>query len=80
MTEDLIIQKLTPIFRSVFKNPELEVSPSLTSMDVQNWTSLTNTVMLFEVEKVFGIKFGFADILDINNVGDLIILIKSKVR
>lgn len=80
MTEEQISEKLLRVFRNVFKDPNLELSSETSPSNVHNWNSLNNTIMLHEVEIEFGLKFGFAEILNINNVGDLIILIKSKFK
>jgi acyl carrier protein len=79
MTDKEIIKKIQPVFREVFKDSGLEVARELSAPDVPQWTSLTNTVMIHEVEKVFGIRFGFRDIVGLNNVGDLIDLVRKKI-
>lgn len=79
MTDKEIIEKIQPVFREVFKDSGLEVTRELSAPDVPQWTSLTNTVMIHEVEKVFGIRFGFRDIVGMNNVGDLIDLVRKKI-
>jgi acyl carrier protein len=66
-----IQEQLTLIFREVFRDPTLEVSPDMTAADVQEWTSLTHVEMLHRVEAAFNIKFRLADIRKMKNVGDL---------
>ncbi len=75
MTKAEVLEKLTPIFRTVFKEENLEVTESLTANDVSKWDSLSNVLMLDEVEKAFDVKFKFKDISKLNNVGDLADLI-----
>ncbi len=79
MTEELIIDKLTPVFREIFKDQELIVTRELAASDVQHWTSLTNTVMIHEVEETFGVKLNFREVIGLQNTGDLIDLLKSKI-
>jgi len=79
MTEEEIIQKITPVFRTVFKDPEINITRGLSADAVHYWTSLTNTLMIYEVEKAFGVKLGFREIIGLQNAGDLIDLVKSKL-
>jgi acyl carrier protein len=50
----------------------------MTADDVKKWDSLSHINMIFAVEKAFGIKFSIKDARSMNNVGELIQLIKKK--
>jgi len=78
MERDEIIEKLTPIFRTVFSEPDLEVTETLSAANVANWDSLTNMTMIVMVEEAFGIQFRLRDIKNMKNVGDMIDIILSK--
>ena len=77
MTETEITQRLTPIFRKVFREPELVLTPELTAGAVVGWTSLTHMEMIAETEKEFGIRFKLKDLtrLQQQNLGGFIALI-----
>ncbi|NNC95044.1 MAG: acyl carrier protein [Chitinophagales bacterium] len=77
MERESILEKLTGIFRKVFDNNSLEVTESVTANDVEKWDSLTNIIMVDEVEKEFGIKFKLKEIMKLRNVGDLITVIQD---
>ena len=79
MTDDEILQKLTPVFRDVFDNPELEISPSTTADDVEEWDSVNHITLIVEIEQKFGIKFQTAELDELKNVGELVRLIASKL-
>ena len=79
MTDDEILQKLTPVFRDVFDNPELEISPSTTADDVEEWDSVNHITLIVEIEQKFGIKFQTAELEELKNVGELVRLIASKL-
>ena len=79
MTDDEILQKLTPVFRDVFDNPELELSPSTTADDVEEWDSVNHITLIVEIEQKFGIKFQTAELEELKNVGELVRLISSKL-
>lgn len=73
-----IIEKLTPIFREVFSEPNLILRDEITASDVDKWDSLSHMLMITEVEKSFGIKFKLKDLNKMKQVGDLISIIGSK--
>jgi len=73
-----IISRLTPIMRRVFNDPNIVVNNELSANDVEKWTSMTNIVFINEVEKEFGFTFHFTEIMDLENVGDLLKVIKNK--
>ena len=73
-----IIEKLSPIMQRVFENPNIVVTPEMTAKDVEKWTSMTNVIFIAEVEKAFGFKFHFRDVMGLKNVGDLVQVIQKK--
>lgn len=73
-----IVEKLTPIFRAVFSDPNLVLTDELSANDVDNWGSLTHMTMMAEVEQTFGIAFKLKELKKLNTVGELIEAIQSK--
>lgn len=73
-----IIEKLTPIFREVFSEPNLILRDEITASDVDKWDSLSHMLMITEVEKSFDIRFKLKDLNKMKQVGDLISIIGSK--
>jgi acyl carrier protein len=80
MDAESIIRDLHPIFQTIFKNPDLVVHENLTADDVEKWDSMTNTLMIDAVEKHFGIKFRFRDIVNMENVSDMVRLIQKYLK
>ena len=70
--------RLTGIFEDVFDDNLIQVTPQLTAKDVDGWDSLTHIRLILTVEKVFGIKFSTSEIGKLENVGDLVELIKLR--
>ncbi len=79
MNRNEVIEKLTPIFREVFGEPNLELNDDMTAADVENWDSLTHMFMITKVEDVFGIKFKLRELNKLKNVGDLCNTIAGKL-
>jgi acyl carrier protein len=74
-----IYQRLNQVFSDVFDEDGIAVRPDLTAKDVAGWDSLTHIRLMLTVEKVFGIKFSASEIGMLNNVGDLVERIQSKI-
>ena len=76
---DLIIDKITTIFRTVFNDESIILNNGTTANDVGSWDSLTHMVMIAEVEEAFSIKFKLREINKLKDVGSLVELIHSKI-
>lgn len=74
-----IYQKLTTIFRDVFDEDNLSVTPQTTADDVDGWDSLTHVRLVLAVSKAFGVRFSAAEIGGLKNVGEFATLIEQKV-
>ena len=71
---------MTETFRDVFGNPSLVVQDSTTADDVEGWDSLTHIDLIVALENRFRVKFTTGEVGKLANVGDLVNLIKSKIR
>ncbi|MEO8853817.1 MAG: acyl carrier protein [Ginsengibacter sp.] len=78
MSKELIIEKLTRVFREVFNNDQITLSNEMTAQDVGSWDSLSHMIMIEKVENTFGLKFKLREINKLKNVGVLIDLIENK--
>jgi acyl carrier protein len=74
-----IQDKLQTIFRNVFNEPTLVITPEMNANDVDSWDSLSHMEMISQVEESFGVKFKLKDLVKLKNVSDLIILIEEKL-
>jgi acyl carrier protein len=79
MDEPQIYARLEQIFRDVFDEDTIEVTPSLSARDVDGWDSLTHIRLLLTVEKAFRIKFSTFEVGKLQDVSNLVALIKSRV-
>ena len=78
MDESQIYARLAEIFQDVFDEDVIEVTPELSAKDVDGWDSLTHIRLILTVEKAFKIKFSTSEIGKLENVGDLVTLIKAR--
>ena len=54
------------------------MAPDLSAKDVDGWDSLTHIRVILTVEKAFKIKFFTSEIGKLENVGELVKLIKAR--
>lgn len=77
MNKQEIIEKLTPICMEVFENDELELTEDMAVGSVEGWTSLTNMMLITEIEQAFGFKFKLRELPTLDNMGAFIAAIES---
>jgi len=72
------IDRLQEVFRDVFDDDELTITPETTADDVEDWDSLQHVTLVVNVEAAFGVKFSSLEVAGLKNVGQLIGLVESK--
>ena len=80
MTEQEVLDRLTPLFRDIFQDHEITVSSDTTAADVKRWDSLTHIDMIMLVEENFGIRVPTREVTRMKNVGDLIQVIQAQAK
>lgn len=78
MENQAIYAQLTDIFRDVFDDDDLVVTPVMTAADVEEWDSLNHIRLVLSIEKSFGLRFSAAEVGHLKNVGEFVDLIQSK--
>jgi acyl carrier protein len=73
-----VLAGVTEIFRSVFNDPGLELTPRSTADEVPGWDSMTHITLIVEAECRFGILFQAAEIEALHSVGELVRAIEAK--
>ena len=73
-------ERLTRVFRTVFDNESIELTPELTADDVDEWDSLSHINLMIAIELEFGIEFKQNEIQNFANVGELMQNIRDKVE
>jgi acyl carrier protein len=77
---DEILDKLQPIFRDVLDNENLEITLSSNAKTVDGWDSLAHINIVSAIEQEFKIRFALGELQRLNNVGDMIELMKVKLK
>jgi acyl carrier protein len=76
--EDSILPKLTEIFREVFADDALVLKPETTAADVPGWDSLAHISLMLSVQRAFRVRLSAAATSQLQNVGALMELLRSK--
>jgi acyl carrier protein len=79
MNKTEIWQMATGVFRETLDLDDLVLTPALTAKDVERWDSLNHILLVVAIEQKFGIKFNMGEIDGLENVGQFIDLIESKL-
>ena len=78
MSKEKLLIEIQIICREIFNKPELIISESTNSDDVEGWDSITNVFFIDKIEKKFDTKLSLMDIMDMDNIGDLIEILAEK--
>jgi acyl carrier protein len=78
MTNPEILQSLTELFRELFMDETIVLTPETTADDIDGWDSFTHLNMIVAVETRFGIKMTTAEVESLMSVGDLVATIARK--
>ena len=77
MTDGEIYEQLTEIIRDVLMNFDLVLRPDLTANEVDGWNSFKMIEIVMAVESHFGMKVRSKELDELENVGDLVTLIRK---
>jgi acyl carrier protein len=77
MTDEEIYEQLTEIIRDVLMNFDLVLRPDLTANEVDGWNSFKMIEIILAVESHFGMKVKSKELDNMENVGDLVTLIRK---
>ena len=79
MTHEEVMKKVTEIFRDVVDDDTLVIKDSTNSSDIEDWDSLEHIALVVSMEKEFNLKFDLKEVNKLENVGEMVDLIISKL-
>lgn len=74
------METLTDVFRKVFDDPSIELTPETTADRVEGWDSLSHVNLIMAVENRFNIRFKQKEVMSFKNVGDMARCIEEKLN
>ena len=79
MERNEVFKKMEEICRDVFDDESLNVTESLTAMDVEKWDSLTHLSLVNELEQTFGIVFTLDEVTESKDLGELLTVLMKHI-
>lgn len=79
MSKEDVFEKVTEIFREVFMDDSIVVTESTNADDIEEWDSLMQMTLLVEIEKKFGMKFAAKEAITMQNAGEMVDIILSRI-
>jgi len=71
VSKEEILNKLQDIFIDILENKEIILNYDTVYGDIPNWDSLTNIILIIEIEKKFNLKFKLEEIQGFKNIGKI---------
>lgn len=78
MSNTEIWNRLTLIFRRVFRKPDLQVAAETTAWDISGWDSIAHMQLILGIEEEFGIQFEIHEVAGIEKAGEFVKAIVAK--
>lgn len=75
-----IMAELEKIFAEALQEEQVTLTDETTAADVEGWDSVSNMIIISEVEKHFGLKLKLREIIRMKNMGALCDLIVEKTN
>ena len=71
-------KKLTKVFREVFDDDSIELTPGTTANDIDDWDSIEHINLVGAVENEFGLRFRMKEVSGMKNVGEMLDIICER--
>ena len=75
-----LYRQLTEIFRDVFDDDSIVLTPETTAADIHDWDSANHVNLIVAIEVRLKIKFKTIEVESLHNVGHLVTLIEQKLN
>ena len=79
MDEAAIYAKLNDIFRDIFDDDNIVLTPDTNADDIPEWDSFNHVNITVACEAAFGIRFKGSELEELRNVGELAHIIQQKL-
>jgi acyl carrier protein len=75
-----VMSRLVPLIRDVLNNDRLVITLESNAETLEGYDSLAHINVISAIEQEFGLRFEFAELVDLERVGDMVTLIQAKLR
>jgi acyl carrier protein len=73
-----VLNRVAEVFREVFDEPKLVVSPATSPDDLAEWDSVAQVKLIMTLEETFGVQFDEDAVLSFNTVGAFVNALKER--
>ena len=80
MSREQTLAEIHKVLEIALKHRDFSLSESTTAKDIKGWDSLSHMIIMAEIEKHFGIKFSFMEIVNMTNLGSVIDCLQDKLQ
>ena len=80
MTQEEIFERLNQVFREVFDDDSITVTPDTTAADIDDWDSLNHITLISAVEDEFRVRFTMGEVSGMKDVGELADIIAARAK
>ncbi len=74
-----VLERLNEVFQDVFEDDEIVITPEFTAKDLDDWDSLMHVTLILATEREFKIRMSSSEATSLNNVGQFVNLIETKL-
>jgi acyl carrier protein len=78
--ESEVWSSTTAVSRSVFGDDEIVLTRETAAKDIDAWDSLTHVQLVVAIEELFRIRLTTGEVGGLKNVGQLVDLIRARIR
>lgn len=80
MDQREVFDRLNRVFREVFDDDTIRVTPNTTADDIDDWDSLEHITLISAVEREFRMKFKMGEISTMKNVGEMARIVMERMK
>ena len=80
MTKEQAMERLTDIFREVFDDDSIVLTPETTAADIEDWDSLEHINLIAAVEKAFKMRFTVKEVSGMKHVGEMAEIVAARAK
>ncbi|WP_295211035.1 acyl carrier protein [Ruminococcus sp.] len=73
-----LLERLNDVFRDVFDDDDIVVDENTTADDIEDWDSIEHITLIGAVEDEFGMRFKMGEVSGMQDVGEMISIIKAR--
>ena len=75
-----IYRTLTEIFREVFDDDTIVLTPQTTAADIEGWDSMAHVGLMVAIESRMNVRFKSSELEAMHNVGQLVGVLEYKTE